>query len=676
MHICEAYQLERCIIRNRKKSEDTNKRVLKEIPYEMDTEFNNTEYRIYSLLSDWIFSNKFDRKDFNNKILPLIWSFFSSSAAFSDELKNNPSVPNEIRELTASWISDDLNTINNIRNILDDPMDSMSRMVTICDYLEQEAYDKKVLIFTHFSGTHRLFRQLLTRVFGDNCCTFFSEGMTPDELELNTYRFQNESGYRIMLSDESGGEGRNFQIADELICLDLPWSANTLEQRIGRLDRIGRDKTKDVVSVIVYAQDSVEKDLADIWNKGLNIFSKSQSGLEIIMNDIDEQIRTAVMNDFKYGLSSIVDEMVGEIKKIEKQVKEERHFDIATYTYQYTNKEIERTVKRNNENESELFRNSMMSWSSLAGFRGNSVSDNIVRFNASSFSPKSAYNTMFVPPDMDIMIKDRLNQMQNHIRSLNGDKAIQSDINSIQGTFDRNLALGNDYLHFFAPGDGIFDSIVNNAVSAYKGRCAAFALECSMDWEGFVFNWYIVPDELLLLKSGISLKQVNQYRGFLSSEIISTYISIDGINAGTDKNIIQEFKKCFDFPINELKNYFANFGKRTPSNDFLGIKGKYAISNLSWFRETHSASQWITAVTTCYNTAKKQAIEEFRKLNRIKALNDTLNREFCSVCAAAAYFGRDIDSIEKMRSNEVVLEAFSKPNIVLDSVCYVRMINL
>lgn len=197
-----------------------------------------------------------------------------------------------------------------------------------------------------------------------------------------------------------------------------------------------------------------------------------------------------------------------------------------------------------------------------------------------------------------------------------------------------------------------------------------------MDWEGFVFNWYIVPDELLLLKSGISLKQVNQYRGFLSSEIISTYISIDGINAGTDKNIIQEFKKCFDFPINELKNYFANFGKRTPSNDFLGIKGKYAISNLSWFRETHSASQWITAVTTCYNTAKKQAIEEFRKLNRIKALNDTLNREFCSVCAAAAYFGRDIDSIEKMRSNEVVLEAFSKPNIVLDSVCYVRMINL
>lgn len=675
-YICEAYQLERCIIRNRKKSEDTNKRVLKEIPYEMDTEFNNTEYRIYSLLSDWIFSNKFDKKDFNSKILPLIWSFFSSSAAFSDELKRNPFVPNEIRELTASWVSEDLNTFKNIRNILDDPMDSMSRMVTVCDYLEQEAYDKKVLIFTHFAGTHRLFRQLLTKVFGENCCTFFCEDMTPDELELNTYRFQNESGYRIMLSDESGGEGRNFQKADELICLDLPWSANTLEQRIGRLDRIGRDKSKDVVSVIVYAQDSVEKDLAYIWNKGLNIFNKSQSGLEIIMNDIDEQIRTAVMNDFKYGLSSIVDDMVEKIKKIEKQVKEERHFDIAAYTYQYINKEIEKTVKQYNESESELFRNSMMSWSSLAGFQGNSVSENIVRFNASSFSPKSAYNTMFVPPDMDIMIKDRLNQMQNHIRVLNGDKAIQSDIHSIQGTFDRNLALGNDYLHFFAPGDGVFDSIVNNAVSAYKGRCAAFALECSVNWEGFVFNWYSTPDELLLLKNGISLKQVNQYRGFLSSEIISTYVPIDGMSAETDQNVIQEFKKYYGIPINQLKYYFANFGKRTPSKDFLGIRERYAISNLAWFKETHSASQWISTVTTCHNTAKKQAIEEFRKLIRIKALNDTLNREFCSVCAAATYFGRDIDPIEKMRINKLILEAFSKPNIVLDSVCYVRMIHL
>ncbi len=674
-YICEAYQIEKCIIRSRKRPEDTNRRILKEIPYEMDTEFNNTQFRIYSLLSEWISENKFDKEDFDSKILPLINAFFSSSAAFSDELKKVDTVPAEITELSERWIYEDKNTIKEIKNILNDPFNYMSRMVAVCDYLDQEAYDKKVLIFTHFTGTHRQFRQLLTAVFGEESCAFFCEGMSPDELELNTYRFQNEPGCRIMLSDESGGEGRNFQKADELICLDLPWSANTLEQRIGRLDRIGRDKTKDVVSVIVYAQDSAEKDLAEIWSRGLNIFSRSQSGLEIIMNDIDEQIKAAVMNDFKYGLSSIVGDMIEEIKKTEKQVKEERHFDIAAYTYQYINKEIEKTVKRYNGNESELFRSSMLSWSSLAGFHGSSISEKTVRFNASSFSARSAYNTMFVPPDMDAMIKDRLNQMQNRIRVLNGDKTIQNDIYSIQGTFDRDTAPENDYLHFFAPGDGIFDSIVNNAISAYKGRCAAFAFESEVNREGLIFSWYVMPDELLLLKNGISLKRINQYRGFLSSEIISTYVSIDGSDTQTDPKVIKEFAKFFSIPVSQLKYYFANFGKRTPSNDFLRIKERDAVSNLSRFKETHSVSEWTSTVNACYDTAKKQAREQFRKHIRIKALNDTLNREYCSLCASDVYFGRDPGSAEKMRINEIILEAFAKPAIILDSVCYVRMID-
>ncbi len=673
-YICEAYQLEKCVIRNRKRAEDTNNRVLKELPYEMDTEFNNTEFRIYSLLSDWISDNKFDKNDVDNKVIPLVNAFFSSSSAFSDELKIFPFVPDEIRKLTEKWIAEDLYTIENIRRILDDPVESMSRMVTICDYLEQEVYDKKVLVFTHFKGTHDLFRKLLIQVFGEKRCAFFCAGMTSDELELNSYRFQNESGYNIMLSDESGGEGRNFQSADELICIDLPWSANTLEQRIGRLDRIGRDKSKDVVSVIVYARDSVEKDLADIWNKGLNIFNKSQSGLEIIMNDIDEQIKTALMNDFKFGLSAIVDDMIEEIRKIEKQIKEERHFDIAAYTYQMLNKEIERTVKRYNECESELFRNSMMSWASLAGFRGNKLTEDVVKFNSSSFSPRSAYNTMFVPPDMETIIEDKLNQMQNHIRGLNGDRALQKDSNSIQGTFDRALALENDYLHFFAPGDGVFDSIVNNAVSAYKGRCSAFAMEGSVDWEGFVFSWFIVPDKLLLLQKGIPLRQINQYNGFITSDIINTYVPVGEHNDADLQIFISEFKKYHKISLTDLKYCFANYGKRTPSKDFLQIRDKYSISNLEWFREKYSKTAWTELVSERYEIARRKAIDEFKKLRRIRALEETLNKEYSSVCAAYAYFGSNVDPEAKRQINEIIREAFSKPSIVLDSVCYVRVI--
>ena len=175
-YICEAYQIEKCVIRNRKKPEDTNNRVLKEISYEMDSDFNNTEFRVYSLLSEWISSNNFNKKEFDTMILPLISAFFSSSEAFSDELKRIPSVPVEIRRLTDKRISEDIETIEKIRSILDDPMDFMSRMVTVCDYLEQEAYDKKVLVFTHFTGTHKLFRRLFTKIFGEEHCAFSVKG--------------------------------------------------------------------------------------------------------------------------------------------------------------------------------------------------------------------------------------------------------------------------------------------------------------------------------------------------------------------------------------------------------------------------------------------------------------------------------------------------------------------
>ena len=73
------------------------------------------------------------------------------------------------------------------------------------------------------------------------------------EIELNSYRFQNDKNCRIMLCDYTGGEGRNFQCADYIVHIDLPWDASTIEQRIGRLDRLVRDPSRPVVhSVLVY----------------------------------------------------------------------------------------------------------------------------------------------------------------------------------------------------------------------------------------------------------------------------------------------------------------------------------------------------------------------------------------------------------------------------------------
>ena len=53
----------------------------------------------------------------------------------------------------------------------------------------------------------------------------------------------------MLVSTECGGEGRNFEFCERLVLYDLPWSPGVVEQRIGRLDRIGRSRD---VSIVVF----------------------------------------------------------------------------------------------------------------------------------------------------------------------------------------------------------------------------------------------------------------------------------------------------------------------------------------------------------------------------------------------------------------------------------------
>ena len=150
--------------------------------------------------------------------------------------------------------------------------------------------------------------------------------MATDDIELNAYRFQNEESCRIMLCDYSGGEGRNFQCADYVIHIDLPWDANMIEQRIGRLDRLERDPARPIVtSVVIHTEDSFEDALFGFWNTGLKIFNQSLSGMEIIMKDINEQIIAAVEEDFKYGLFERVPKIIELAESMRETVRKEQN---------------------------------------------------------------------------------------------------------------------------------------------------------------------------------------------------------------------------------------------------------------------------------------------------------------------------------------------------------------
>lgn len=676
-YVSEHYQLERCIIRNRRNVLDensSNQRVLKTLPYDLTSAYNNTQLQIYRCLSEWLEESLHTITDIEQMGKPLISALFSSPSAFYTELqKLRLQLPVSLQELSERWRKEELRELKQVHTIMKDPFSYPSRMITILDYIDQEAYDKKVLLFTNFSETFQVYQKALSGVFGKACC-FFRSDMSTDELELQTYRFQTDKNCRIMLSDESGGEGRNFQKADILIHIDLPWNANTLEQRIGRLDRIGREADRPVVSVVTYAQETLEEDLFRVWSEGLQIFEQSQSGLEIIMNEIDEKILHSISEDMKYGLTNMIPQLMEDLKRLKQTVKTEQHFDVAAYQYQALNQQLDRSVRLYTENETELFTSSMLSWSNLTGFRGREIDESMIRFDASSFSVKSAQNTCFVPPDMKAEIEHQLNQLQNHIRELNDERDVALNPHFIQGTFDRKKALSNDYLHFFAPGDAIFDSIVQNALYSYKGRCAAIAIPAEFDWSGLVFTWQLRPNEAVLFENNLDVRMLNQYMGYLPGQLLTNAISFSSSNTVGVADVLKVFQGIGKLRLSKLGKHVEHLGKRTPKSPILGIKDKYRCADVDWFRQKYPSDKWQYFVRESYQQAKKEALEELRKKTNMKALRSNLLGEISTHKAALAYFSREESVAEMERTHELLLEAFRKSKIELDSICFVRMV--
>jgi ATP-dependent helicase HepA len=90
-------------------------------------------------------------------------------------------------------------------------------------------------------------------------------------------RFREADGPSLLVSTESGGEGRNFEFCRRLVLFDLPWKPTVVEQRIGRLDRIGR---RDPVEIVYFRPPTgISADVVRLY-EALGLFREPLAGLE------------------------------------------------------------------------------------------------------------------------------------------------------------------------------------------------------------------------------------------------------------------------------------------------------------------------------------------------------------------------------------------------------------
>jgi len=130
---------------------------------------------------------------------------------------------------------------------------------------EENEPDLKVLIFTEFVPTQKMLKEFL-EVRGISVVTL-NGSMDMEERGAAQDAFR--KSHRVLVSTDAGGEGLNLQFAHVIINYDIPWNPMRLEQRIGRVDRIGQPKIVKAINFVF--EDSVEFRVREVLEQKLTV---------------------------------------------------------------------------------------------------------------------------------------------------------------------------------------------------------------------------------------------------------------------------------------------------------------------------------------------------------------------------------------------------------------------
>ncbi|AKJ41354.1 RNA polymerase-associated protein RapA [Pragia fontium] len=143
------------------------------------------------------------------------------------------------------------------------------RVEWLMEYLKQNR-DEKVLVICAQAATALQLEQTLREREAIHAAVFH-EGLSIIERDrAAAYFAAEENGAQVLLCSEIGSEGRNFQFASRLIMFDLPFNPDLLEQRIGRLDRIGQ--SHDIQIIVPYLENTAQAILIRWFHEGLDAF--------------------------------------------------------------------------------------------------------------------------------------------------------------------------------------------------------------------------------------------------------------------------------------------------------------------------------------------------------------------------------------------------------------------
>lgn len=187
---------------------------------------------------------------------------------------------------------------------------------------EENEPDLKVLIFTEFVPTQQMLKEFL-EARGISVVTLNG---TMDMEERGAVQDAFRKSHRVLVSTDAGGEGLNLQFAHVIINYDIPWNPMRLEQRIGRVDRIGQPKTVQAINFVF--EDSVEFRVREVLEQKLSVIFQ-EFGIDKTGDVLDSAQAGELFEDVfaqafvnPGGIETSIDHTVARLRNEIQQVRE------------------------------------------------------------------------------------------------------------------------------------------------------------------------------------------------------------------------------------------------------------------------------------------------------------------------------------------------------------------
>ena len=191
----------------------------------------------------------------------------SSSRALTESLKN----------LAKRLPSDELHTLTRRAA----KIKQVQKALALVDLLKQS--QQKTIVFTTHKATSAYLAETLQSA-GIPFAEFLGDmSLKEKDAAIDAFRER----VSVLLASETGGEGRNIQFANSIVNYDLPWNPMKIEQRIGRIHRIGQ--TQDVFIFNFCLKDSIEEYILRILHDKINMFELVVGEIETILGQVDDE---------------------------------------------------------------------------------------------------------------------------------------------------------------------------------------------------------------------------------------------------------------------------------------------------------------------------------------------------------------------------------------------------